>query len=310
MLYRIPEDERWVIEKIGEFDRVVGPGLFFRTPIVDSIREKVSTREQQIQLFSQPMKLDFRNGSATPKNAYVFVRILNGNQCQAEDVYKLVYNPPTEWRKAVKDLVENAVRSFLSGLTVEEGLEMGRLGYNLLEKTPSGEECLPSPKVNELKTTLANWGLELLRITLGDLDLDPALLRSREELFHKQRQRDMALLEKEIRAEQDMGAYLQSWAKAEGITIKELQTRIAKSSKLSKEAREIALALTERRMSLDGHAFMEILVRGGTTLEGLVTLFKKFSGSGGGGLSSRREEKKDRDDEPPPGFSVRDIRIT
>lgn len=294
--HRVPENERWIIERFGRFFEEKGPGLVWLFPALDRIREKVDLRVRQLLLFAKPVKIDFKNGSATPKETYVFVRVI--------DPYKSVYEIE-DWKRATTSLLESAVRSYLATLTIEEGLGAQKLGYNLLGKDPQGRECVPQREVRTIRKTLKGWGLELQKVTIGDLDLDPALIKAREDVFRKQKERVTASFEKEIRAQKDMGAYLESFASSQGLTTEELQAKIASNSKLSKECRKIALDLTRRRMAIDGNSFMDIRVPDGTSLEGLIALFKKLGGSSGGhpqqpgekeGKFTPEEDKKFFDD--------------
>lgn len=293
--HKIPQEERWIIEWLGRFQRQAGPGLIWTPPFFEEIRGRVSIRELQLPLFEQSMKLDFKNGSATPRNTFGFVKVLKPDQPDRygeTGVYKLTY-AIEDWRRAATALLENAVRSYLSSLTIEEGLEMGRLGYNLLEKDSAGHECLPRQEVSIIKRSLSGWGLQLTKITLGDLDLDPALLRAREELFRKQQAEKMAILERGIRTQETSGALVDMLAEAWGITQEEVQSRLNDPA-LQEWTREEILGLIRRRMAIngDGKGFMEISVPDGTTPEGLIALLGRLLLNPRGLAQEKPEEER------------------
>ena len=41
----VPQGEEWVIEKLGKFSRTLNPGLNLIIPYVDSVRQRISTRD-------------------------------------------------------------------------------------------------------------------------------------------------------------------------------------------------------------------------------------------------------------------------
>lgn len=176
-LKSIPQEQRWIIEVFGSYYTTKGPGLTWICPIFMKVREAVSVWEQRYQLFEKPIKIDFKDGSAVPKEGYVFV------QCNIDEdpeaPYKMVYGVKNV-KGAVVALIENALRSYLNSLDLQTGIEAGKAGYDLLEKIPSDAR-------DGIEQKLRDWGLRLSRVTIGDFDLDEVVIKAREAVLEAQR---------------------------------------------------------------------------------------------------------------------------
>lgn len=193
-LRNVPEEQRWAIQLLGKYYTTVGPGLVWICPFLMEAREAVSLWEQRYPLFEKPIKIDFINGSATPKDAFAFVQLIGAQlrleaktpqeQTAAEtavriNVYKMVYAIKNV-KGAATSLVENAIRSYLNSLTVEQGITEGRAGYDLIQK-------MEKETVDGIKSALANWGIELHKVIVADYDLDPAIIEAREAVLKAER---------------------------------------------------------------------------------------------------------------------------
>lgn len=211
----IPEEKRWVMEFLGKFYEVVGPGLYWRIPTLQKVRQAISIWEQRYPLFEKTIKIDFSNGSAVPKGTFVFVQIIGGEELreakakkqaaekkrdeealemaaeeerEAEKIvkanaYKMVYGV-IDVKAATISVLENASRSYLNGLSIEEGITEGRAGYDILKgmKDKGKKE-----ELDGVKGALMNWGLEIRRVTVTDYDLDKAIINAREGVFKAER---------------------------------------------------------------------------------------------------------------------------
>jgi regulator of protease activity HflC (stomatin/prohibitin superfamily) len=304
-LRSIPEEKRWVIEVFGKFYRIYGPGLVWICPIVMRAREAVSVWEQRYPLFERgterEIKIDFKNGSAVPRIAYAYVQVIGGKEwlksktsddekVVRENIFKVVYTIKNA-KEATTSLIENAARSYLNALTVEEGLEQGRAGYNLLDGMKEKAGKLKKEKKKEDKEagkkieaglkrideSLATWGLELHRITVGDYDLDKTIIEARENVFRAERDAVAAVHVSKTRARETVGAKLAMLSEATGVPIEELQKEIADNEDLRKAVDELSTDLIKRRMAIDGGSFVDIRVEGAEGgLKDLISLLSVF----------------------------------
>lgn len=281
----VREEERFVIELFGSYWKTLKPGLNWIFPWIMKVRAVVSIWEQTIPLFETPIKIDFKDGSATPKGAEVFVKIKSpdipydaGGKTQ-NGVYRAIYEIKN-WRTAIRDLIENALRTYLNRWTIDEAITMAKAGYDLATLDP--HSGLPNKEIVRIKEVLAGWGFELLRITILDFDLDPELLKARGEVQKRKREEEVAKHEKKIRALETMGALIEMLAESTGKTTKEIQEEIKTSPEIRQKIEGFAEELITRQMSIKGRSLTDIRVSGGGDLENsllrLITALNIVSG--------------------------------
>ncbi|MFA4998637.1 MAG: SPFH domain-containing protein [Candidatus Paceibacterota bacterium] len=291
---QVPEEKRYVIERLGRYNRTVGPGLIFFLPWIEKIRAEILISEQTVLLFTDPIKFDFKDGSATPKQSEAFVRIkspetpyLSKDGKNESGAYRALYEI-RNWEKAIKSLLENAIRSYLNGLTVDEGITEKGAGFDLRNK-------LPAEEVARIQDSLDGWGFGLVRITIMDFDLDKKIIDARDDVQSKHRQVDAAKFERERMAEETVGALLCMVALSMGEKFEDIQKKVREDQDLQKQVLEFSQELVTRQMSLDGKSLIDIRTSGGGDVEQLalrvIGLFKsKLSDNGG----QRKEDKGDQ----------------
>jgi len=278
------EQERFAIERFGGFSRSVGPGPVFALPLIERIRAILNVWEIEIKLFEEPVMIDFHDGSAAPKDARAFVRVHSPDQpYDARDgisetgVYRAIYIAE-DWRTMIGDRVENALRSYLNGLTIDEGITAAKAGYDLTRR-----KRIPRGELNGLKGDIARWGFDLNTVTVGDFDLDPELVKARGELHRAQREMEAATQVRVTRARETMGTLIQMMAEVTGRTFEQVQQEVATNDELQERLRQFAEEVVTRRMSIDGKALMDIRTSGGGDIEQVaMRLIAATRGAAGG----------------------------
>jgi len=283
--YRVPEDERWIIERFGKFDRIAEPGANFFMPWMEKIREKHLIKEQPLPLFTEPIELDFVDGAtASPQGVIAFVQVI--------DPYKATY-AVDNWKKSTTDLLESKMRAAFNKLTIAKALQLQK---NILKAFTAATR-------RELAEALDDWGLQIHKITLRDLTPSPATLRAREDLFQQRRKRDMAALEREIRALETDGTLVDMLSEKWGLPPEDVQEILRKPRppKWAQEGIKESLDTLHRRMAIDGKSFLDIRVDGAEGIDKSVlqtiALFKKLGGSVGVLPQSAGEKKEKFDPE-------------
>lgn len=258
----IPEEERWLIEIFGKYYRQAGPGLRLILLFLEKVRAEVPIWEIPIPLYrptpetkNRPIKIDFKDGSAVPQDAFMFTAVDNPDTPDADGktgVYKTVYNIDN-WRKAGTVLIENALRSYLNGLSVDEGIEAQRAGYDLLG--PNGMEKNKKGKIQKelLRKAFSVWGRRLVRSTIGDFDLEEDLVKARGELHKSKRELESSKLLRQTRAQKTIGTAV------DAINIALGKDQAADKFKYTvEEAKELVKDVLLRQMSIDGKALYDI----------------------------------------------------
>jgi len=172
----VQQQERFVIEMLGKFYTVLGPGLNWIVPFLMRVRAIVPVWEQSMDLFPETPDIDFREGgTAKLVDPKVWVEV--------KDVYKAVYDI-ANWREAVKERVENLLRDTLSNRSVEEIIDQKTIHpwWNLV-KEELGKESMPDPE----QEILDKWGIKVLRVTISDFKWSEEVIKARREVFEAQR---------------------------------------------------------------------------------------------------------------------------
>lgn len=288
----VHQEERMVVEFFGRFYEIKKPGLRWVCPVVMSVRAIVPIWEQILVLFEESIKIDFKDGSATPKGVKAFVRIkdpgtsyeLKGETIGKEGIFRAIYYI-NNWRERAVELLENAVRSYLATLTIDEALPKRRGGYDLLiaNRIPKNEKA-------KIKEALEMWGLKLERITVTDFDLDSEIVKSRNEVQKRKRAVEVAEQEKIVRAQETIGALILMLSESTGKKPEDIRKEIDGDANLKERLRVFIEEVITRRMSIDAGALTDVRTGGGGNLEQsllrLIAVHKVLPGD--------RQNKKDK----------------
>ncbi len=119
----VQEPERWIIERFGEFHRVVMPGWHHKIPFVETVRAKPRVWKQAISLFvdestEEEIPIQLVDGPVVPQNPVVYVRV--SSEHPEYPIYKV-----SNWVLWVKDVVEAVVLRYLHTLRITEAIDEG-----------------------------------------------------------------------------------------------------------------------------------------------------------------------------------------
>lgn len=263
---RVQQQERIIVERFGAYLRTAQPGLQWIIPLADKVKRVVPTWRVRIPLFEQETKIDFIDGSAFIRGAEGYVQVKNpdteydaGDGESKTGVYRATY-ATDDWEIYIRDLLENAIRSYLNGLTIDRGITQKGAGFDLKNKFPPKE-------VERITGALDLIGFGLDRVTIMDFDLDAPLLRARGAVQIRKREAEAAEYVRDRRAIETIGTLIQMAAKATGKTAKEVQAEIVASPELRERLRAFGEDLVTRQMSIDGKALTDIRVNGADGIE-------------------------------------------
>ena len=323
----VQEQERIVVELFGKYFMTLRPGLQWLLRGAMKIRASISVWEQEIPLFHDaPASLDLKDGTVVPEGAKVFVKLRDPDreytvvkipEEPGKKSYKIVYKEDKEkdkeidqgklekgayraiyevpdWREFIEDRIENALRSYLNELTIDEVLTAAKAGFNLADRREN--VGLPNHQLDAIEGDLALWGFDLLRITITDFELPKEILQARDLVQIRKREAEAALSERKKMARETMGSLIQMIAEATGVEFEVVQQQVGTDPQLREKLTEFGKELITRRMSLDAKALIDIRTGGGELENGLMRLiagFSVLSRSKGGG-EKKKEEKEEK----------------
>ena len=168
----VPQQEAWVMEKLGKFDRVLDPGLNVIIPIIQKVAYKHTLKEQAIDVTAQTA---ISNDNVTLSiDGVLYVKVLDPKAASYG-----VSNP----YYAVTQLAQTTMRS-----------EIGKLK---LDKTFEERESLNHSIVSIMNEAAVNWGIQCMRYEIKDIQPPNSILQAMELQVAAERQKRAKILESE-----------------------------------------------------------------------------------------------------------------
>ncbi|KAL2100460.1 hypothetical protein ACEWY4_004854 [Coilia grayii] len=168
----VPQQEAWVVERMGRFHRILEPGLNFLIPVLDKVRYVQSLKEIVIDVPEQSaVSLD---NVTLQIDGVLYLRIL--------DPFKASYGVEDP-EYAVTQLAQTTMRSELGKLT--------------LDKVFRERECLNSNIVHSINQASDDWGIRCLRYEIKDIHVPQRVKDSMQLQVEAERKKRATVLESE-----------------------------------------------------------------------------------------------------------------
>ncbi|XP_055064819.1 stomatin-like protein 2, mitochondrial [Misgurnus anguillicaudatus] len=168
----VPQQEAWVVERMGRFHRILEPGLNFLIPILDRVKYVQSLKEIVIDVPEQSaVSLD---NVTLQIDGVLYLRIL--------DPFKASYGVEDP-EYAVTQLAQTTMRSELGKLT--------------LDKVFRERESLNANMVHSINQASDEWGIRCLRYEIKDIHVPPRVKESMQMQVEAERRKRATVLESE-----------------------------------------------------------------------------------------------------------------
>lgn len=176
MLYHVikivPQQEAWIVETLGKFDRLLEPGLNLLIPFIQRVAYKHTLKEQPIDVHAQTA---ISNDNVTLLiDGVLYVKIVDAKAASYG-----VSNP----YYAITQLAQTTMRS-----------EIGKLP---LDKTFEERESLNAAIVTAINHAAINWGIQCMRYEIKDIQPPESVLTAMELQVAAERQKRARILESE-----------------------------------------------------------------------------------------------------------------
>lgn len=168
----VPQQEAWIMETLGKFDRNLEPGLTFIIPLVQRIAYKHTLKEQAMDVRAQTAISN--DNVSLSIDGVLYVKIV--------DPISASYGVSNPYY-AISQLAQTTMRS-----------EIGKLK---LDKTFEERESLNIAIVTIINQAAKNWGIECLRYEIKDIQPPNSILQSMELQVAAERQKRARVLESE-----------------------------------------------------------------------------------------------------------------
>jgi len=175
----VPHQHAWIVERLGKYDRTLGPGLNFVIPFVDRVAYKHSLKEIPLDVPSQ-VCITKDNTQLTVDGVLYF---------QVTDPMRASYGS-SNYISAITQLAQTTLRSVI-----------GRLE---LDKTFEERDFINSSVVASLDEAALNWGVKVLRYEIKDLTPPQEILRSMQAQITAEREKRALIAASEGRKQEQI----------------------------------------------------------------------------------------------------------
>jgi regulator of protease activity HflC (stomatin/prohibitin superfamily) len=164
----VPQSEKHVVERFGRLKSVLGPGINFVIPFLDKIAHRISILERQLPNASQD--------AITSDN--VLVRV------ETSVFYRITEPERTVYR--IRD-VDAAIATTVAGIVRAE------IGKMELDEVQSNRAQLISTIKASVEQAVDDWGIEVTRAEILDVNLDQATRDAMLQQLNAERERRAAV---------------------------------------------------------------------------------------------------------------------
>lgn len=263
----VPQSEKYVVERFGRLRSVLGPGLNLIVPFLDRVAHKISILERQLPNASQD--------AITSDNVLV--------QVETSVFYRITEPEKTVYR--IRD-VDGAIATTVAGIVRAE------IGKMELDEVQSNRAQLISRIKELVEDAVDDWGIEVTRAEILDVNLDQATRDAMLQQLNAERARRAQVTEAEgqrraveLAADAELYAAEQT-AKARRISADaeayatEVVAKAIAENGLEAAQYQVALKQVEALNALGAGSGSQTVVVPANALEAFGDAFKMLKGRG------------------------------
>ncbi|MBK6471970.1 MAG: paraslipin [Betaproteobacteria bacterium] len=175
----VPQQNAWVVERLGKFDRTLTPGLSLLVPFVDRVAYKHSLKEVPLDVPSQ-VCITKDNTQLQVDGILYF---------QVTDPMRASYGS-SDYIIAITQLAQTTLRSVI--------------GKMELDKTFEERDLINGAVVNALDEAALTWGVKVLRYEIKDLTPPAAILHAMQAQITAEREKRALIAASEGRRQEQI----------------------------------------------------------------------------------------------------------
>src|SRR5215208_8173308 len=175
----VPQQNAWVVDRLGKYHAALTPGLNFLIPFVDKVAYKHSLKE--IPLDVPPQVCITRDNTQLQVDGILYFQIT--------DPMRASYGS-SNYVFAITQLAQTLLRSVI--------------GKMELDKTFEERDAINASVVNALDEAAQNWGVKVLRYEIKDLTPPAEILRSMQAQITAEREKRALIAASEGRKQEQI----------------------------------------------------------------------------------------------------------
>ena len=168
----VPEQQAWIVEEFGRYNRTLGPGLHFVVPIFQRVAYKHTLKEEVNDV--RPQVCITQDNVQVEVDGILYLKVV--------DPAKASYGIEN-YRYAAAQLAQTTMRS-----------EIGKIP---LDKTFSEREAINAAIVKSIDTASEPWGVKVTRYEIRDIEPSESVIEAMEKQVEAERFKRAEILESE-----------------------------------------------------------------------------------------------------------------
>ena len=219
---QVPQQQAWIVERLGKYTKTLSPGLNLIIPFVDRVAYKHSLKEVPLDVPSQ-ICITRDNTQLTVDGVLYF---------QVTDPMRASYGS-SNYIVAITQLSQTTLRSVI-----------GRLE---LDRTFEERDAINTSIVASLDEAALNWGVKVLRYEIKDLTPPADILRAMQSQITAEREKRARIAESEGRKQEQInlatGEREANIARSEGERQAEINLAAGQANAIETIAKATALSI-------------------------------------------------------------------
>ena len=160
----VPQGSKWVVQRLGKYNKSLSPGLNLIVPYIDSVAFKATTKDIVLDIPSQEViTLD---NVVIIANAVAYINIISPE--------KAVYGVE-DYQLAIRTLVQTSLRSIVGEMALDDAL--------------SSRDQIKAKLKGSISDDIADWGIILKTVEIQDINPSGTMQQAMEEQAAAERQR-------------------------------------------------------------------------------------------------------------------------
>ena len=165
----VPQARAGIVERLGRFNRVLGPGLAIIVPFIDRLKPLVDMRERVVSFPPQPVITE--DNLVVSIDTVIYFQVTDPKSASYEIV---------DFIQGIEQLTVTTLRNVVGGLDLEAVL--------------TSRDSINSVLRGVLDEATGKWGVRVNRVELKAIDPPPSVQESMEKQMRAERDKRAAIL--------------------------------------------------------------------------------------------------------------------
>ncbi len=164
----VPQGYKHIVQRLGKYHQTLNPGLNFVIPYVDSVIEKITTKDIVLDIPAQ--EVITKDNAVIVANAIAYINIVSPE--------KAVYGVEN-FVMAIEKLIQTSLRAIIGEMSLDDAL--------------SSRDHIKTKLKDGISDDIADWGITLKTVEIQDINPSQTMQKSMEEQGAAERERRAAV---------------------------------------------------------------------------------------------------------------------